>query len=354
MRKIKVGIIGITSITGKELRNILVKHKNVTVTLYASESQKGKKVYSLGIKSNKTIDGIFDINTYNKCCLETDILFLCLAHNVSMKFVQQIYTFARQNKLQCPKIIDLSGDFRLKNVKLYEQYYNEKHIFVTGIKKFVYGLPEINKNKIKNADFVSNPGCYPTTAILGLAPIIKYADVVIIDSKSGYSGGGKKLVEEYESVGQSNTYAYSVAGNHRHIPEIEEQLSFIAKRKKRIIFTPHVIPQYRGMLTDIYVKITNHLPTVNAAKLQITNLISMYKKFYSNQPFIKILNENNFPQTKNVEYTNFCEIGFGIQKNFYNWIKIFVAIDNLIKGATGQAVQNMNLMFNFNEKEGLE
>ncbi|MFQ3675446.1 MAG: N-acetyl-gamma-glutamyl-phosphate reductase [Endomicrobiia bacterium] len=346
MKKIKVGIVGITSVTGKELWNILTKHKNVVVTLFTSESQKGKKVSSLKIKSDKIVDGTFDEQTYSKCCFETELLFLCLSHNVSMRFVKEIITFAKDRNLSCPKIIDLSGDFRLQNIKMYEKYYKEKHIFPIEIKNFVYGLSEINKDKIKNANFVSNPGCYPTTVILGLAPIIKNVNIVIVDSKSGYSGGGKKLVEEYETAGSKNTYAYNVQGMHRHIPEIEEQLSILGQRKIKIIFTPHVVPQYRGMYTDIYVK--------TIKKYNIEQLISLYKKFYFNQPFIKILDNNNLPQTKNVEFTNFCEIGFGIQKNFSNWIKIFVAIDNLIKGAVGQAVQNMNLMFNFNEKEGLE
>jgi len=347
MKKIRIGIVGITSVTGKELWHILSKHKNVEIKLFASESQKGKKVSTLGIKSSRIVIGVFGNDTYEKCVQETDLLFLCLSHNISMKFVREIYEFSRNRDLQLPKIIDLSGDFRLQNVCLYEKYYNEKHVFVDGIKKFVYGLSEINKVKIKEAQFVANPGCYPTTVILGLAPIIKYVDTIIIDSKSGYSGGGKKLIEEYEGVGKLNTYAYNVIGKHRHIPEIEEQLALIAKSRKKIFFTPHVIPQYRGMFTDIYAKVSDF-------KLQISDLISLYKKFYKNQPFIKILNENILPQTKNVENTNFCEIGFGKQKNFSNWIKIFVAIDNLIKGAVGQAVQNMNLMFNFREEEGLK
>lgn len=352
MKKINVGIIGITSITGKELYDILAKHRNVEIVLFASESQKGKQVSFLDINSSKSIDGIFDKDTYKKCCCETEVLFLCLAHSVSMKFVKEVYTFSQENNLRCPKIIDLSGDFRLKDIKLYEQYYNEKHIFVEMVEKFVYGLPEINKDKIKTSTFVANPGCYPTTVILGLAPIIKYVDTIIIDSKSGYSGGGKKLVSEYESVGKPNTYAYNVLGKHRHIPEIEEQLSFLANEKKYVVFTPHVIPQYRGMFTDIYVEIKDKF--FNQIDNKIESIVSIYKEFYTNQPFIKILDKDILPQTKNVELTNFCEIGFGIQQNFSHWIKIFVAIDNLIKGAVGQAVQNMNLMFNLDEKEGLK
>lgn len=262
-----------------------------------------------------------------------------------MKFVKEIYLYAKKNNLNLPKIIDLSGDFRLKEVSLYEEFYQCEHIFKEIVPEFVYGLPEIYKEEIKKSKFVANPGCYPTTILLGLAPIIKHCRTVIIDSKSGYSGGGKKLIQEYESSQVDNTYCYNVEGKHRHIPEIEEQLSFIAKEKKKVFFTPHVVPQYRGMFSDIYVEVDK--------PLEVALLYDTYKNFYQNCPFVRVLPVGSFPQTKNVVNTNFCEIGFATQKSFSLWVKIFVAIDNLIKGASGQAVQNMNLMFGFEEKEGL-
>ncbi len=346
-KKVKIGIIGITSITGKELWKILSIHRYAQVQIFASHSNKGKLVSSLGIKSNKQVLDIFCEKTYEQCCINSDVIFLCLSHCISMKFVKEIHNFSCQNKLKCPKIIDLSGDFRIKNVNLYKKFYKEEHIFPSILDKFVYGLPEINREKIKMSNFISNPGCYPTTIILGLAPIIKIIKTIIVDSKSGYSGGGKKLVEEYENSGGNNTYSYNVNGEHRHIPEIEEQLSLLSKKKEKIFFTPHVVPQYQGMLSDIYIK------TIEK-DVKIENLVKIYKKFYSKDPFIKILEDRILPKTKNVLGTNFCEIGFGKQQNFPHWIKIFVAIDNLIKGAAGQAVQNMNIMFNIDEEEGLK
>ncbi len=350
----KVGIVGITGITGNKLYNFLFRHPKISDGYLFSETEQGKFFYSKGKFTNNKILPVFDKTTYEICCNDVDIIFLCLPHTVSMKFVNEIYNFS--NGKQIPKIIDLSGDFRIKNVSLYEKFYTIKHSCPELITKFVYGLTEIYKPQIIQSQFIANPGCFPTTVILGLAPLIMKQQIeineIIIDSKSGYSGGGKKLVMEYEGYGGNNTYAYNAFGTHRHIPEIEEQLNFLYSKNKKtlkeikIIFTPYVVPQYSGMYTTIYLN-TNSV-------LSCEELIDIYTDFYKTELFIRILPINTLPQTKNVINTNYCEIGFAKEQNSPYWIKIFVAIDNLIKGAVGQAVQNMNLMFGIEENCGLE
>jgi N-acetyl-gamma-glutamyl-phosphate reductase len=344
-----IAIVGTSGLTATELIKLLVKHKEVKIryllttsslTSSQQEFDMFKKTYGL---QEVELLYTYDEEIY-KLLGNIDLVFLCLPHKVSMEFVKKLVDML--NEKQLPKIIDLSADFRIKNVKLYEQFYKTSHILPKLLQKFVYGLPEMNKKikqQIKKANFVANPGCYPTTVILGLAPIVKFVKEVIVDAKSGYSGGGKKLVEEYEGYGGNNTYPYSASGEHRHIPEIEEQLSSLAQKNIKIVFTPHVVPQYQGMLTTIYIK-------VQRFEFRVQSLYKKYKNYYKNCPFVKILPMGSLPQTKNVIKTNFCEIGFAEHNK---WIKIFVAIDNLIKGAVGQAVQNMNLMFGFDETEGL-
>ncbi|MCX7957228.1 MAG: N-acetyl-gamma-glutamyl-phosphate reductase [Endomicrobia bacterium] len=347
-----VGIVGISGITAKELLKILLRHSDVNIQCLLSSSQSKQEIEEI-LKFSKISKGInffstFDVKEYEKLSKENiDLLFLCLPHKVSMDFVKKLSDVLGERYL--PKIVDLSADFRIKNIKLYEEFYETKHLLPELLENFIYGLPEIYKNKIKNAHYIANPGCYPTTIILGLAPIISKQEVnieeIVIDAKSGYSGGGKKLVEEYEGYGGNNTYPYSVIGKHRHIPEIKEQLSFLAEREINFIFTPYVIPQYQGMLTTIYVKTKN-------LKFTISDLYNHYIEYYNNSPFIRVLNEPKISQTKNVIGTNYCEISFAKEK-YTDWLKIFIAIDNLIKGAVGQAVQNMNLILGCDETKAL-
>jgi len=345
-----IAIVGTSGITATELIKLLVKHKKVKIkyllttsslTSLQQEFDTFKKEYNL--QEDVKLLYTYDEEIY-KLLGNIDLIFLCLPHKVSIEFVKKLVDVLGEKQL--PKIIDLSADFRIKNVKLYEQFYKTSHILPKLLQKFVYGLPEMSKKtkqQIKKTNFIANPGCYPTTVILGLVPIIKFVKEVIIDAKSGYSGGGKKLVEEYEGYGGNNTYPYSASGEHRHIPEIEEQLSSLAQKNIKIVFTPHVVPQYQGMLTTIYIRVQSY-------EFRVMSLYKKYKNYYKNCPFVKILPIGSLPQTRDVVKTNFCEIGFAEHNK---WIKIFVAIDNLIKGAVGQAVQNMNLMFGFDETEGL-
>jgi N-acetyl-gamma-glutamyl-phosphate reductase len=244
----------------------------------------------------------------------------------------------------------------LKEPSVYEAWYNTPHFYAALLKKSVYGLPELYRKKIKKAEIIANPGCYPVSAILGLAPLLSGnagiidTDSIIIDSKSGVSGAGRNpnqpfmFCEANESV-----RAYAVT-THRHTPEIEQELSFAAKKKIQITFTPHLMPMDRGILSTIYVKFKNPKSTFN---LQPSTLHKIYQKFYANEPFVRVLKEGEYPNTKAVKGTNFCDIAVFPNKR-KNSLIIVSAIDNLIKGAAGTAVHNMNIMYGFDETAGLK
>jgi N-acetyl-gamma-glutamyl-phosphate reductase len=266
------------------------------------------------------------------------------------------------------RVIDLSADYRLKNIKVYERFYNVEHKDKINLKKAVYGLPELYRNKIKNASLVANPGCYPTPAILALAPLVAcdLADLgsIIIDAKSGSSGAGKKLSEGalFSEVNE-DFKAYKV-NIHQHIPEINQALSRLAIKKINVTFVPHLLPVTRGILETIYVRRSpgqcqGKLITSGGGKagrpqdLKVQrpqDLINLYKRFYKNEPFVRIRDEGDFPRLKDVVGTNFCDIGI---KESREMLIIIAAIDNLMKGASSQAVQNMNIMYKFAEIAGL-
>jgi N-acetyl-gamma-glutamyl-phosphate reductase len=271
----------------------------------------------------------------------TDVVFLALPHRVSFEIVPE---FMRQGK----KVIDLSADFRLNNSSVYEKWYGGKHTAHDLLAQAVYGLPELYREKIRAASLIANPGCYPTTVLLGLAPAIRSGLVdissIIIDSKSGISGAGRKSVAEYFKNEHPNFKAYNIAGGHRHIPEIEQELGKIAGEKTVVTFSPHIIPVERGMLSTIYVTLRE--------KKSTAEIVALYREFYRDEPFVRVLAEGQVPGTKNVVNTNFCEIGLKVDERAGRLV-IVSAIDNLVKGASGQAVQNMNIMFGFDEKEGL-
>jgi N-acetyl-gamma-glutamyl-phosphate reductase len=245
-------------------------------------------------------------------------------------------------------VIDLSADYRLKNTKIYEQFYKTKHKDKVNLAIAVYGLPELHREKIKDARLITNPGCYPTAAILGLAPLIVAdlvdLDSIVIDAKSGVTGAGRKIGEEFLfSEIDEDFKAYKV-NIHQHIPEIDQELSKLAVKKINVTFVPHLLPLKRGILETIYVR-KSHKSGVRSQKS-----ISLYKKFYKKEPFVRIRDEDDFPKLKDVVGTNFCDIGI---KDSGSMIIIIVTIDNLLKGASGQAVQNMNIMYKFPEYTAL-
>ncbi|MCB4791379.1 MAG: N-acetyl-gamma-glutamyl-phosphate reductase [Elusimicrobia bacterium] len=341
MNKINVAIAGIKGYTGEVLLEILSSHEGVKLAL-ATSRLSGKPV---------PVKEIYpDLGDINLMCenldvevlaKKTDIVFLALPHKVSLELVPE---FLKHNV----KVIDLSADFRLNSAEVYEKWYGGKHSAPHVLKDAVYGLPEFYAKDIKNAKLIANPGCYPTTVILGCAPALRNGLVdtgsIIADAKSGVSGAGRNFSKEYFQIHHPDHRAYNIAGKHRHIPEMEQELSKIAKKEITLTFTPHIIPVERGMLSTIYMNLSK--------KTDVKAMVKIYKEFYKDKPFIRVLDEGEIPNIKSVVYTNYCDIGLDIDQRT-NRLIVVSCIDNLVKGASGQAVQNMNIMCGFDEKMGL-
>jgi N-acetyl-gamma-glutamyl-phosphate reductase len=246
------------------------------------------------------------------------------------------------------KVIDLSADYRLKDTKIYEKFYHTKQIDKIHLAEAVYGLPEIYRAKIKNASLIANPGCYPTVSILALAPLVAFGlaeiDSIIIDAKSGVTGAGRKIAEGFLFSEVNEDFKAYKVNMHQHSPEINQELSKLAGKKIKVTFVPHLLPLSRGILATVYVRKSKK------SKAKSQNLINLYKKFYKKEPFIRIRDEGEFPRVKDVTGTNFCDIGI---KDNADRVIVIAAIDNLLKGASGQAVQNMNIMYNLPEYTAL-
>ena len=321
----KVGIIGASGFTGHELVKILKKHKKVKLVVINSKTYAGKKIKSLykTYKGKETYDN-FSVDELN--LMNLDCIFLCVPHKEALKIVP---------KLKAKKIIDLSADYRFKNIKTYESVYKTK--FPKKSNKAIYGLPELNKSKIKSAKLIANPGCYPTASLLATLPIDKLAKYIVIDAKSGWSGAGKQSPFAKDSkLLENNIIPYNLTA-HRHLPEIEQFL------KTKISFTPHVIDTFQGLMA------TTHILLKKKTSKKAT--IKKFENYYKNDPFVKII-KNKIPEIKDVTNTNYCHIG-GFEIDDNNQLVIIAVIDNLLKGASGQAVQNMNLALGFKETEGL-
>ena len=338
MVKKKIAIIGATGYTGSELVRILTNHPDVEITMITSESRTGELFSDVhpflqGI-ADQRLSSINQIDDY-----DPDLVFLALPHGVSMDFVKRF-------KDKSFKIIDLSGDFRLNSCEVYEEWYKIKHIYPDGIKKAVFGSPELFYNEIKNASLIANPGCFPTSAILGLAPLMAAklieTDPIIIDSKTGVTGAGIKAkpVNLYSNV-NDNFKAYGLK-NHRHTIEIQGILDRISGKNTVVQFTPHLLPVDRGILTTIYGR-----PTKETDEITLRN---QFEEFYSNAPFVRL--RKQAPAIKDVRGTNYCDLFVSYDERT-NMVIIISVIDNLIKGAAGQAVQNMNIMLGFDETTGL-
>ncbi|WP_234857306.1 N-acetyl-gamma-glutamyl-phosphate reductase [Acinetobacter junii] len=345
MHVISVGIVGGTGYTGVELLRLLLRHPQARVDVLTSRTEAGKRVADMfpSLRGHTELEfSDLDLDRLKQC----DVVFFATPHGVAMQHAQELIDADT-------KVIDLAADFRLQNLAEFEKWYGMQHSCPTVLTESVYGLTELNREKIKNARVIGNPGCYPTTVQLGLAPLLKNdttlinTQSIIIDAKSGVSGAGRKAsLGMIYSENADNFKAYGVAG-HRHHPEIVEALEKISGQKgqfNQILFVPHLVPMIRGMLSTIYVDLTE--------QGQQLDIQALYEDFYKNERFVDVMPANSSPETRSVRGAN--ELRIALYRLQENKLIILVAQDNLVKGAAGQAIQNMNLMFNFDEVAGLE
>ncbi|HJB95678.1 MAG TPA: N-acetyl-gamma-glutamyl-phosphate reductase [Candidatus Mediterraneibacter intestinigallinarum] len=339
---IKVGIIGATGYAGGELVRILSGHKEAEIKWYGSRSYIDQKYADVYRNMFQIVDAVCMDDNMEELASQVDVIFTATPQGLCASLVNE-------EILSKTKIIDLSADFRLKDVKVYEEWYKIEHKAPQFIDEAVYGLCEINREDVKKARLVANPGCYTTCSILTAYPLAKEGlidmSTLIIDAKSGTSGAGRgaKVQNLFCEVNE-NMKAYGVA-THRHTPEIEEQLGYAAGEKVVLNFTPHLVPMNRGILATEYAKLTKDVSWEEVK--------AVYDKYYENEKFVRVLDKDVCPETKWVEGSNYADIGFKIDPRTKRII-MMGAIDNLVKGAAGQAVQNMNLMFGLKESEGLE
>ena len=338
--KIKVVVAGATGYVGLDLVKILASHPKVNIKYLCAQKKLGKKIQSFDSRIKKKLPKISSLK--NVIWSDIDVLFTSLPTGESQSLVKKLFKFKKL------KIIDLSADFRLSNKSVFKKFYKKEHKAPSLLKHSIYSLSEFVKKEIKNYRIISCPGCYPTSIQIPLIPLLSKklikSNGIIIDSKSGYSGAGKNLKKKFTHKNLfSSIHAYGIY-KHRHTSEIDQQFSKISKSKIKYVFTPHLIPTFRGMLSSIYVKLDNKC-TIKKAHLEL-------KKYHKNNKFIKIHSINKNLGTENVLNTNYCEISICKLKE-KNHILILSAIDNLVKGAAGQAVQNMNIVFRLKENLGL-
>lgn len=344
---IKAGIIGATGYAGAELVRLLAGHKEVEIRWLGSRSYIGKKYTSVYQNMFELVEGNCLDDHIDELAGQVDVVFTATPQGYLASVMKEEY-------LEKAKFIDLSADYRFKDAAVYEQWYQIEHKSPQFMAEAVYGLCELNREKIKQARLVANPGCYTTCSILTAYPLIKegliHPDTLIVDAKSGTSGAGRgaKVNNLFCEVNE-NIKAYGIA-SHRHTPEIEEQLSYAAGRKVTINFTPHLVPMNRGILATEYASLVRKPDGSLPAKEEIRGA---YQKYFGREKFVRVLEPGVFPETKWVEGSNYVDVNFQIDARTGRIIMLG-ALDNLVKGAAGQAVQNMNLMFGLPETEGLE
>lgn len=338
---IKAGIIGSTGYAGNELVRLLVGHPEVEVVWYGSRSYIDKKYAEVYQNFFQIVDAKCLDDNMEKMAKEVDVIFTATPQGLCASLVNE-------GILSKAKVVDLSADFRIKDVRKYEEWYGMEHKAPQFIEEAVYGLCEINREEVKKARLIANPGCYPTCSTLSIYPLLKEGlidpSTIIIDAKSGTSGAGRgaKVDNLYCEVNE-NIKAYGVA-THRHTPEIEDQLGYAAGEEVRISFTPHLVPMNRGILVTAYASLIK--------EVSYEEVKAIYDMYYKEERFVRVLDKDVCPQTKWVEGSNYVDVNFKIDPRT-NRIIMMGAIDNVVKGAAGQAVQNMNLMFGFPEEEGL-
>lgn len=332
-------VLGATGYAGIELVRLLNSHPEVEIKMLVSHSFVGNKISEVYQNFRGVLDmecEELDVDKAASC----DIVFTALPHGASKEVIPQLYE-------KGARIIDLSGDFRYDDAAVYEQWYNQPHSSPELLKKSVYGLCELHRDKIKQTRLVGNPGCYTTCSILGLAPLLAnglvHKDNIIIDAKSGVTGAGRNTALDYSFCEcTENAKAYKI-GTHRHTSEIEQELSKLAGEEILVSFTPHLIPQKRGILSTMYANLKKDVDT--------QELIKLYKKYYDGEYFVRVY-ESGLPETNHVAGSNFVDIGLVVDKRLGR-VVVSAAIDNIGKGAAGQAVQNMNIMLGLDEKTGI-
>lgn len=340
--KIKIGIVGGTGYTGVELLRLLSVHPHAELTVITSRGEAGLPVADMFPSLRSFVDLKFS-DPANANLSDCDVVFFATPHGVAMAQAPVLVKAG-------VKVIDLAADFRLQDTIIFEKWYKMPHSCADILRDAVYGVPELYRDKIKSAKVIGNPGCYPTTVLLGLAPLLEqglidFSAPIVADSKSGVSGAGRKAeVATLFAEASDNMKAYGVSG-HRHHPEIHAQIAQLAGKKVDFIFVPHLIPMIRGMLSTIYVKLST--------KAQGLDLQDLFEKRYADERFVDVLPAGILPETRSVRGSNQLRIALHKQVDT-GYLTILVVQDNLVKGAAGQAVQNMNIMFAFDENAGLE
>jgi len=339
--KLNIAVAGATGYVGLDLVYFLSKHPKVKILYLCAQKNIGIKIKKFDNRLKKTLPNISALKSvdWNK----VDLLYLSLPNGEAQKIIKKLFKYSHL------KFIDLSADFRIENINEYKKWYSINHNARTLIKKSIYSIPEFTKNKIKDYRIIANPGCYPTSIQLALIPLMKKSLIetknIIIDSKSGYSGAGKKYKSKFTHKNiDSSVFAYSIE-KHRHMSELDQQFKKILKNKFEYVFNPHLIPTFRGLLSSIYL--------TTKKNVSIKKIHNEFRKFYSKNIFIKVLKINEPIGSGNVLNTNNCEISI-CKTRHKNKIVIFSTIDNLVKGASGQAIQNMNLLFDYKETLGLK
>ncbi|MCI5188378.1 MAG: N-acetyl-gamma-glutamyl-phosphate reductase [Candidatus Electrothrix sp. AS4_5] len=337
---LKVGIIGASGYTGVELARILSTHPEVELTVATSRQYAGKPLAEVFPNLRKRVDLVCENLGPEELVDRADFFFAAVPHKTAMDLVPILLNAGK-------KVVDLSADFRIRDAAVYEEWY-QPHSSIECIEEAVYGLPELYRDQVKNARLTANPGCYPTSIILGLAPLLREGLIdpahLIIDSKSGTSGAGRSAnVGTLFCEVTDGFRAYKVGGQHRHIPEIEQELTVLAGQPVTISFTPHLLPISRGILSTMYAPLSNEISATTETEIQ-----ELYESTYTDEPFVRVCPAGSFPATQHVRGSNCCDIGIKVDVRTGRII-IVSAIDNVAKGASGQAVQNMNLMNGFDE-----
>lgn len=338
--KTKVGIIGATGYTGLELLRFLIHHPEIEITALTSQKYAGVEIDKVFPALMNQLQIKCEGLSPERISEKADFIFTAVPHKTAMETVPLFYRLGK-------KVVDLSADFRLKDPAVYERWY-QKHTALDLLPESVYGLPELHRDKIRNAKIVGNPGCYPTGALIGLIPLVKkgliFLEGIVVDSKSGVSGAGRDVVlESLFCEVNEGVKAYKIFA-HRHTPEIEQELSQLARKEIKVTFVPHLIPMDRGILSTLHVRLIK--------KLKTEELLDAFQDHYRDEPFIRIYPKGKLPNTKDVRGSNFCDIGAVVSEPD-NRAVVVTAIDNLVKGASGEAVQNMNIMLGYPETMGL-